>query len=208
MKLHDFRKQYIKKELDDANLPQGPIALFEQWMETAIENHAFEANVMVLSTVHKQRPSARVVLLKEVDEKGFVFFTNYDSRKGTEISESPFGSLTFYWADLERQVRVEGILHRIASARSDEYFNSRPKLSRISAIVSPQSQVIDSRELLETKLKAIEQSGSEIIRPENWGGYCLVPDAIEFWQGRVNRMHDRIRYRLDTGHWVKERLAP
>ncbi|MCK9447568.1 MAG: pyridoxamine 5'-phosphate oxidase [Bacteroidales bacterium] len=208
MKLDRFRHQYNKGVLSDDQLPESPIEFFEQWFNYAVEQKVNEVNAMVLSTSAHDKPSARVVLLKEVTQEGFVFFTNYASRKGEEIAMNPFGCLTFFWPELERQIRIEGKLHRISDADSDAYFNQRPEESRISAIVSPQSKVIVSRNQLEEEIAQFTRNKAPVVRPDYWGGYCLVPDAIEFWQGRPDRLNDRIRYRIRQETWIRERLAP
>lgn len=208
MKLHNYRKQYSRDLLDETQVPVDPIVLFQQWFELALKQHAHEANAMVLSTVSENKPSARVVLLKEVSEGGFVFFTNYQSRKGIELETNPFACLTFFWPEFERQIRIEGSVKRISDEVSDNYFNSRPEQSRISAIVSPQSQVIASKAILENKKNEFVTKAENLKRPSFWGGYCLFPDAIEFWQGRPDRLHDRVKYVKNDGNWLIQRLAP
>lgn len=208
MKLHDHRKQYSKDSLNENLLPADPIEFFRQWFEIAVDLNAHEANAMVLSTSFENKPSARVVLLKEVSEGGFVFFTNYKSRKGNELEKNPNASLTFFWAELERQVRIEGIVRRVSEETSDIYFDSRPDESRISAIISPQSQIIESKEFLEEKRNELRKDLQKIKRPDFWGGYRLCPEVIEFWQGRPDRFHDRIQYVLTDDSWRFHRLAP
>jgi pyridoxamine 5'-phosphate oxidase len=208
MKLHNYRKQYSRDLLDETQVPVDPIVLFQQWFELALKQHAHEANAMVLSTVSENRPSARVVLLKEVSEGGFVFFTNYQSKKGIELDTNPFACLTFFWPEFERQIRIEGLVRRVSDEISDNYFNSRPEQSRISAIISPQSQVIASKAILENKKNEFVTKAENLKRPSFWGGYCLFPDAIEFWQGRPDRLHDRVKYVKNGGDWLIQRLAP
>lgn len=208
MKIHNYRQQYSKFQLLESNLPSDPLAFFELWFQEALSNQVVEANAMMLSTVADKRPSARIVLLKEVSKGGFVFFTNYKSRKGQELASNPFATLSFFWPELERQVRIEGVVEFISAEESDEYFNSRPFESRISAIASSQSEVVASREEFESKLESLHQNPETVKRPSHWGGYRLIPDCMEFWQGRPNRLHDRIRYRKDAEQWLIERLAP
>jgi pyridoxamine 5'-phosphate oxidase len=208
MKLHNYRKQYSRDLLDETQVPVDPIVLFQQWFELALKQHAHEANAMVLSTVSENKPSARVVLLKEVSEGGFVFFTNYQSKKGIELDTNPFACLTFFWPEFERQIRIEGLVRRVSDEISDNYFNSRPEQSRISAIISPQSQVIASKAILENKKNEFVTKAENLKRPSFWGGYCLFPDAIEFWQGRPDRLHDRVKYVKNGGDWLIQRLAP
>jgi pyridoxamine 5'-phosphate oxidase len=206
--LNNYRKHYALGELNESDVPSSPLELFVRWFGDAEVNDQFEPNAMVLSTVSENKPSSRVVLLKEIKEGGFIFFTNYESRKARDIIENNNVSLLFFWQHLQRQVRVEGIASRIAASESDLYFNQRPFESRISAIVSPQSRVIQSREVLEMKLIEFEQRKETMNRPPYWGGYVVHPMTIEFWQGRSNRLHDRIRYTLNDDGWTIDRLAP
>lgn len=212
MNLADIRKSYLLHQLDEQETGNDPIAFFLRWLSEAIEAQAEEPTAMVLSTVSPDcKPSSRVVLLKGCEDGEFRFFTNYESRKGRELSGNRFGSLLFFWKELERQVRIEGIVQKMTDAASDEYFNTRPFESRIGAIVSPQSKVIENREYLEKLFitKSEEYTDTSLLRrPPHWGGYALQPEAIEFWQGRASRLHDRIRFRLEEGKWIKERLAP
>lgn len=208
----DLRKDYKMHSLDEHEISKKPFNQFQQWWEEAIRADIDEVNAMTLATASAEGvPSARIVLLKGYDESGFVFFTNYNSYKGHDLSENPRACLVFFWKELERQVRITGLVQKVSAAESDEYFLSRPSGSRIGAWVSPQSQVIRDRQWLDEnekeQLKKFE--GKEIIRPEHWGGYRVRPITIEFWQGRSNRLHDRIQYSLDeAGEWKVERLAP
>ncbi|PKP53252.1 MAG: pyridoxamine 5'-phosphate oxidase [Bacteroidetes bacterium HGW-Bacteroidetes-1] len=208
MKIHDHRKQYSKDQLGEDILPDDPFVLFTSWFEMALKQHAHEANAMVLSTVFENKPSARVVLLKEVSCGGFVFFSNYKSRKGEQLALNPNACLTFFYPDMEKQIRIEGTVSRINKDDSKEYFDSRPLLSRISAIVSPQSTSIESRQELELERNKYLEMELPIIRPSYWGGYRLIPESIEFWQGREDRLHDRILYTKTTKGWQRNRLAP
>ena len=207
----DIRREYTGEELDKANLPDDPFLQFNRWFADAGEKEGSDVNGMTLATATPEGvPSARIVLLKGVDT-GFLFFTNYDSRKGEELEKNPHAALVFWWPSLNRQVRIEGKVEQISSEESNDYFNSRPRGSRIGAIASPQSQVIDSREFLEERVAEVGKTYSEeeqMPRPTQWGGYRLLPEKIEFWQGRESRLHDRIRYRIEGEKWVKERLAP
>jgi pyridoxamine 5'-phosphate oxidase len=196
---------------DDAAL--NPYHQFSKWWKMALDSSIDEVNAMTLATADKQGiPTARIVLLKDYDEKGFVFFTNYLSRKGREISENPHATLLFFWKELERQVRLEGIVVKVDEKESDDYFHSRPLGSKIGAWSSPQSQVISDRSVIENNVQQYEQqfAGKSIIpRPPHWGGYRLIPSYIEFWQGRESRLHDRIAYKIEEGgSWKIQRLAP
>lgn len=211
MELHDLRINYGKGEIDDRNLPESPFGWFGEWLADAISKGLPEANAMVLSTVSDLgKPSSRIVLLKAFDERGFLFFTNYSSRKGHNITLNPAGSLLFFWPELERQVRVEGIILKADPVTSDEYFYSRPLESRVSAAVSPQSAEVPSRIYLEKMHKDFLESlkDDKVQRPDNWGGYWLFPELVEFWQGRRNRLHDRIQYDRSDSEWKRCRLAP
>ncbi len=208
-----LRENYRLGELAERSCDPNPIVQFENWFRQAKAADLKEPNAMTLATVGAGgRPSARIVLLKEVSDLGFVFYTNYCSRKGQELLANPLCALTFYWAELERQVRVEGRAGKVSRAESENYFRRRPKGSRLGALASNQSAVLPSREPLERKLAELERQYAEtdeIPVPENWGGYIVTPEFIEFWQGRLNRLHDRLRYRKDeVGAWIIERLSP
>ena len=207
-----IRNNYAKQSLTEASVAKDPISQFKVWMEETIAAEATEPTAMVLSTVNEAgRPSARVVLLKDVTTEGFVFYTNYLSRKGRELLENPYAALTFFWPELERQVRVEGSIKKVDPAISDAYFNSRPLGSQIGAWASPQSQPISSREELEIADASFTEKFKDqplIPRPEHWGGFILTPTLVEFWQGRPSRLHDRIVYELDGHTWNLKRLAP
>ena len=211
MELQDLRLNYGKSSIPEGELLENPMDWFEIWMTEAISASLKEANAMVLSTVSETAsPSSRVVLLKAFDERGFLFFTNYESRKGRQIVHNPAGSLLFFWPELERQVRIEGAIEKAEAGISDEYFYSRPLESRVSAAVSPQSAVVSSRAELEKMHQDYldEHPDGTFKRPDHWGGYWLSPNLIEFWQGRRNRLHDRIQYLRNDLGWERCRLAP
>jgi pyridoxamine 5'-phosphate oxidase len=211
MSIADLRKDYSRASLTEQDVHPDPIQQFSKWFGEAIAAQVPEANAMSVSTVGANgRPSSRILLIKDIDARGFTFFTNYASRKGNELEQNQYAALLFYWIELERQVRIEGRVERISAAESDTYFQSRPLKSRLGAIASSQSQPIDSREALEQRFMQIEQEyGEQPVRPAHWGGYRLVPDYIEFWQGRPSRFHDRIAYRLQAdGTWKRQRLQP
>jgi pyridoxamine 5'-phosphate oxidase len=207
----DLRRDYKREVLDEAHVANDPIEQFGRWWNEALNSEIEEVNAMTLATATKDGvPSARIVLLKDYDERGFVFFSNYKSHKAHELEINPHAALVFFWKVLERQVRIQGSVEKIDTKESDIYFYSRPAGSRIGAWASPQSSVILNRDLLERNVELYKnQFGEEIPRPPHWGGYRVTPSVIEFWQGRSNRLHDRIRYSKQTnGVWIKERLAP
>lgn len=208
----NIRTNYTKASLSVNQTATDPISQFRQWFSEAQKAEVPEPNAMTLSTVSAEgRPAGRIVLIKDINDEGFVFFTNYESRKGQEIEKNPFGALTFFWQPLERQVRLEGRLEKVAPAVSDTYFASRPRESQLGAWASPQSQEIQHRGMLEINEKNFEErfAGQEIPRPGHWGGYILLPDYAEFWQGRSSRLHDRIVYELQPNKtWQRKRLAP
>lgn len=211
MSIAQMRIEYRQAELSETQAPGDPYLLFARWFEEATLAELPEPNAMNLATVNAERkPSARTLLLKGFDHQGFVFFTNYTSHKGQQMAENANVALTFYWAELERQVRIEGLIDKVSSEESDAYFLSRPRSSQIGAHVSPQSQKIVGREVLEQRHQALvsEFQGREISRPEHWGGYRVTPVSFEFWQGRPSRLHDRLFYELSEGVWQLIRLAP
>ncbi len=206
-----IRTDYKLAALDEASAGEDPLAFFGKWFLEAQAAHVPEVNAMTLATVDaRNRPHARIVLLKGLDEKGFVFFTNYDSAKGSDIDVNPYAAVVFFWQELERQVRIEGSVERVSDKESDAYFQSRPVGSRLGAWASPQSQVITDRKILETNYQQFEQQFTDgnIPRPPHWGGYRLLPGRMEFWQGRSSRMHDRILFSRSGNEWKKSRLAP
>ena len=209
--LADLRKSYEKAELDESSAPGDPMILFQRWLDEAIAVPLPEPNAMTLATVAPNgRPSTRIQLIKGLDARGIVWYTNYQGRKGLELADNPFGALQFHWVELERVVRIEGRVEKISDAESDAYFQSRPLDSRIGAWASPQSEVISSRAVLVANAaKFAAKFALNPPRPPHWGGYRLVPDYWEFWQGRRSRLHDRLRYRQDDKQgWARERLAP
>jgi len=210
MSIADIRKDYQLKSLTEAEVAKNPFAQFSIWWDEAVGSAIDEVNAMALSTVSAEgRPSSRIVLLKGFDEQGFVFFTNYNSDKGKQIEQQQFVSLLFFWKELERQVRIEGIATKVAADESDTYFNSRPVGSRLGAWASPQSQKITDRSVLEQALESVKAGYGELIpRPPHWGGYRVMPSRIEFWQGRSSRLHDRILYEQVDDNWQISRLAP
>jgi pyridoxamine 5'-phosphate oxidase len=206
-----LRKEYTRAGLDRADLDPDPIVQFQEWFEKVIDADLHEPNAMIVSTASTDgKPSARTVLLKGYDERGFVFYTNYEGRKANEIEANPMCALLFYWGELERQVRIEGRASRLSGDESDAYFEGRPRGSRRGAWASEQSRPVEDRSVLEDRVKALEAQyeGREIPRPPFWGGYRVEPDTIEFWQGRENRLHDRLVYRREDGAWRIERLQP
>jgi pyridoxamine 5'-phosphate oxidase len=210
VELKDLRKSYDRGNLDEADAGSVPLALFQRWLDEAVAAGVPEPSAMTVATVGPDgRPSTRVVLLKAADERGLVFYTNYHSRKGRELMANPVAALQFHWPELERVVRIEGRVEETPAEESDAYFATRPLDSRIGAWASPQSEVIANRGVLVANAaKASARFGVNPPRPGHWGGYRVVPDTWEFWQGRRSRLHDRVRFRLAAGQWRKERLAP
>lgn len=208
----DLRKDYTLEDLTETEVDPNPFIQFKQWFEQALSAQLPEPNAMTIATATPDgKPSARMVLLKDFDERGFVFFTNYNSRKGQELAENPQAALVFWWAELERQVRIIGHVEQVSAAESDKYFYSRPENSRLGAWASHQSEAITNREVLEQNLQQLQHQyeNQEIPRPSHWGGLRVIPTEIEFWQGRPSRLHDRLLYtRLDTQTWKIQRLSP
>ena len=211
MTLADLRREYTLAGLRRADLEADPIAQFQKWFDQALKAELLEPNAMTLATVDEDyRPSARTVLLKQVDARGFIFFTNYESRKGRELHAVPNAALNFFWGGLERQVCVRGTCAKVSKEESEASFAIRPIGSQLGAWVSKQSTVVENREFLENRLAEVEKefAGKKTPMPSYWGGYALAPNAVEFWQGRPNRLHDRFLYRLANGKWIIERLSP
>jgi pyridoxamine 5'-phosphate oxidase len=209
--LADIRKDYSLRELSEEKINRDPFAQFGVWMDEALESHVNEPTAMTLATVARDgRPSSRVVLLKGFDSNGFVFFTNYHSRKGKELVENPYSAINFFWPELERQVNIRGRTSKVSAEESDEYFKSRPFTSRIGAWASDQSEKIDSRMTIMVKAAKllVKYASGNVPRPEHWGGFRIVPDRFEFWQGRESRLHDRICYELHESSWAVHRLSP
>ena len=210
--LQNLRIEYSSSPIVETELDRNPFSFFGKWFDEAMAAEVREPNAMTLATATRDGvPSARIVLLKGADQNGFSFYSNYLSRKGKELAKNPFGCLVFFWPELERQVRIEGLIEKVSEAESDTYYLSRPRGSRLGAWASPQSSIIENRAVLEAKEKEFLEhfDGKEIHRPEHWGGYRLQPNRVEFWQGRSSRLHDRICFELDkTNQWQKFRLAP
>ena len=212
MSIAAIRRDYMKEALSENQVGENPFRQFDRWWDEAVKAEIDEVNAMTLSTVSSDgKPTARIVLLKGYDDYGFVFFTNYESKKGKDLLLNPNGSLLFFWKELERQVRIEGTCEKVSEAESDQYFYSRPEGSRIGAWASPQSQEISSRDVLDSNLAELEKRfrDTPVTRPPHWGGYRIKPQTMEFWQGRPSRLHDRIAYSQDSsGDWKFVRLAP
>jgi len=209
--IQSLRQDYRSSSLQEDEADQDPVKQFGKWFKEALDAQLYEPNVMTLATADKNgKPNARIVLLKGFDEHGFHFYTNYLSAKGKELRKNPYACLVFFWAELERQVRIEGRVEKLDKETSEEYFHSRPVGSQIGAIASPQSQVIGSRLELEQQVEALTATYQDkhVPKPAHWGGYVVKPTAIEFWQGRSNRLHDRLKYTLVNGKWQLHRLAP
>lgn len=209
--INTLRHDFAGQTLDEKDVNAHPIIQFEKWFKEAVDSKVHEPNAMTVCTANKDgKPSARILLLRNFSENGFVFYTNYTSRKGSEILENPNCALLFFWPELERQVRIEGVLTRQTSEESDIYFNSRPRSSKLGAWASAQSKVIESRKVLDEEYKKLSEKYPDetVPRPPNWGGYILKPTTIEFWQGRPSRLHDRIVYVQENTKWKIERLAP
>lgn len=208
--LSNYRDKYLKGELIEKNLPKNPFDLFDNWFEDLEKfGNERENNAMSLTTVNdKNVPTTRVVLLKQFSKNGFVFYTNYDSRKGKHIDNNPNVCISFYWPSVERQVIINGKVSKISAIESDKYFNSRPKSSQLGAIISNQSEIIPSRKYLEEKFSKFNITNNNLNRPSNWGGYILKPELFEFWQGRDSRLHDRIIFSKSKTNWAQKRLSP
>ena len=210
--MKDAPAKHQEKPLDESSVDANPIVLFRRWFDAAIASGSRLPDAMTLATASKDgRPSARMVLLKQVDDDGFVFYTNYNSQKARELDENPRAALVLYWVQLDRQIRVEGNVERVTEAESDEYFRTRPRESQLGALASPQSEIVESREVLEQRFRELDESyrDQEVERPSHWGGYRLKPERIEFWQNREGRLHDRIDYEKQIdGGWTINRLAP
>jgi len=211
MTLADLRTDYQRASLSEDQVDADPIKQFSVWFQEALNAKVAEPNAMSLSTVNEQgRPSSRIVLIKELDERGITWFTHYTSKKGNELAKNPLAALLFFWPELERQVRIEGRVEKVAEVENDAYFHSRPVASQHGALASEQSKAIANRAILEERIEKVSaQYGQQVPRPLHWGGYRLVPDYVEFWQGRSSRLHDRIAYaKNDQGLWVRQRLQP
>lgn len=210
-KLQKLREDYSKHSLDESDVAKDPVKQFEKWMEEAINSEVPEPNAMTLATVDfKTKPHARVVLLKGIEEGNFIFYTNYDSAKGEELGQNPNAALCFLWLELERQVRIEGRVEKISEEESEAYFKKRPYKSQLGALASNQSVEVPNRAFLEDRFSELEQKHDEgeVPKPISWGGYRVIPETLEFWQGRRSRLHDRIKYVFENGNWIIKRLSP
>ena len=205
---HHIRQDYGKHALNESAVPENPIALFKNWFDKALNSAVLDANAMVLSTVKNQKPSSRIVLLKDIEDQKFVFFTNYNSRKGQELVANQNASLLFFWPELEQQIRIEGTVERVSASYSTDYFLSRPRGSQAGAIVSHQSELLLDKAKLVQEMESLLQNEEALKRPENWGGYQLSANYFEFWQGGANRIHDRITYTKEGEEWKIKRLYP
>ncbi|HYF02229.1 MAG TPA: pyridoxamine 5'-phosphate oxidase [Patescibacteria group bacterium] len=205
-----FRREFMRHGLDEKDVLQDPFAQFRQWFDEAVKAGISEPNVMTIASATSDgKPSARIVLLKKLSEKGFVFYTNYESRKGQELIENPQAALLFYWGELERQIRIEGRVEKVLKEESEEYFKSRPLESQLGAWASKQSRTLKSREELEENFKNMQKRFETVVPlPDFWGGFCVIPEVVEFWQGRPNRLHDRIVFKKEDNVWITERLSP
>lgn len=210
MNIADVRQEYTRESLDETGVARDPFQQFDIWFDAAVKAQIPMVNAMTLATVSAAgQPAARIVLLKGVDARGFVFYTDYKSRKGRELTANPAAALLFHWVELERELRIEGRVEKVPASQSDAYFASRPLGSRHAAIASPQSRVMPNRAVLEARFADAEaRYGNNARRPSNWGGYRVIPEAIEFWQGRPNRLHDRVLYTRESRTWKIARLAP
>ena len=210
MALSDIRKSYEVGALNEAEIAADPVEQFQKWLDEALDADIMEATAMTLATADAAgRPSTRTVLLKDVGKNGFVFYSNYESRKGKELAANPHAALNFYWDVLERQVRIEGQVSKLSREASESYFHSRPRGSQLGALASNQSEVIENREVLEERVQTLDKKyPDEIPLPDDWGGYALTPEVVEFWQGRPNRVHDRLRYVRKGEGWGLKRLSP
>lgn len=211
-KVSDIRSDYKKHKLDEKHVLNNPIKQFKKWFEEALASIVMEPTAMNLATVSKNNtPASRIVLLKDIEKEGFVFYTNYQSNKGKELEDNPQAALTFFWPELERQVRIQGVVEKVSKEKSETYFKSRPRASQIGAWASPQSAVIADRKILEDREKQLNErfdKDEQLPKPEQWGGYMVKPLSIEFWQGRPSRLHDRLIYTLEGENWKISRLAP
>ncbi len=209
--IRKLRSDYSQMELNENELEKNPILQFEKWLKEALEAEVLEPHALTVSTVSAEgKPSSRIVLLRDVTTNGFTFYTNYESKKGRDIEQNPYATMNFFWPQIERQVRVDGVLVKVPTAVSEDYFQSRPRESKVGAWASRQSRVLSSRKELEDKFIALsaQYPGDNVPRPPHWGGYLLQPTSVEFWQGRPNRLHDRIEYVLSGTSWLTQRLSP